>query len=60
MWVEKLTLYILSCVHLVVFDECVVFVGEDLPFPDSYPVSCLLGCVDVVDVIPQDEYRHQV
>lgn len=26
-------------------------------FPQDYPSSCLLGCVDVVDVPPQDEYR---
>lgn len=22
--------------------------------------SCLLGCVDIVDVLPQDEYRQKV
>jgi hypothetical protein len=26
-------------------------------FPPHYPTSCLLGCVDVVDVLPQEEYR---
>ena len=25
--------------------------------PTSYPSACLLGCVDVLDVLPQDEYR---
>ena len=26
-------------------------------FPSNLPTSCLLGCVDVVDVLPQEEYR---
>jgi len=26
-------------------------------FPPHYPTSCLLGCVDVEDVLPQEEYR---
>jgi len=32
---------------------------EDVPleFPQHYPPGCLLGCVDVVDVLPQEEYR---
>ncbi|CAG2065977.1 unnamed protein product, partial [Timema podura] len=29
----------------------------DLRFPTQYPVSCLLGCVNVVDCLPQEEYR---
>lgn len=29
-------------------------------FPSDYPVGCLLGCVDMVDCLPQDEYRQQV
>ena len=24
----------------------------------NLPTSCLLGCVDVVDVLPQEEYRE--
>nr|CAD7603333.1 unnamed protein product [Timema genevievae] len=32
-------------------------VDEDLRFPTQYPVSCLLGCVNVVDCLPQEEYR---
>ena len=31
----------------------------DLAFPQNYPVGCLLGCVEVVDVLPQEEYRVQ-
>lgn len=27
-------------------------------FPTEYPSGCLLGCVDVVDVLPQDEYSE--
>ncbi|CAH1254531.1 TRIP4 [Branchiostoma lanceolatum] len=30
-----------------------------LQFPKDYPVACLLGCVDVADVLPQEEYREQ-
>merc|ERR1712150_433721 len=30
----------------------------DIPFPMNLPTSCLLGCVDVVDVLPQEEYRE--
>ena len=32
---------------------------SDLEFPQNYPVGCLLGCVEVVDVLPQEEYRVQ-
>ncbi|KOC68597.1 Activating signal cointegrator 1 [Habropoda laboriosa] len=34
-----------------------VLKDEKLKFPESYPTSCLLGCVSVVDVLPQEEYR---
>ncbi len=29
-------------------------------FPASYPSGCLLGCVDVVECLSQEEYREQV
>lgn len=32
---------------------------QRLTFPSQYPVGCLLGCVDLVDCLPQDEYRIQ-
>lgn len=28
-----------------------------IPFPKSYPKSALLGCVDVVDIWPQDKFQ---
>lgn len=28
-----------------------------LRFPSGYPTSCLLGCVNIVDCLPQEEYR---
>ncbi|XP_042898436.1 activating signal cointegrator 1 isoform X1 [Parasteatoda tepidariorum] len=28
-------------------------------FPQTYPTGCLLGCVDVVDCLPQEEYKNQ-
>ncbi|XP_069682048.1 activating signal cointegrator 1 [Periplaneta americana] len=31
--------------------------GERLRFPSQYPTSCLLGCVNVIDCLPQEEYR---
>ncbi|KAK2718806.1 hypothetical protein QYM36_005971 [Artemia franciscana] len=31
---------------------------ENLVFPEAYPTGCLLGCVDVSDVLPQEEYRN--
>ena len=33
--------------------------GGQKTFPDNLPVSCLLGCVDVVDVLAQEEYRER-
>ena len=35
-------------------------VENEVWFPSDYPVGCLLGCVDMVDCLPQDEYRQQV
>jgi len=34
--------------------------GALLPFPQVYPVGCLLGCVNVDDCLEQDVYRQQV
>ncbi|KAJ1530934.1 hypothetical protein ONE63_005771 [Megalurothrips usitatus] len=31
--------------------------GENLHFPEHYPVGCLLGCVTVTDCLAQEEYR---
>ena len=31
--------------------------ADEMPeFPKDYPVSCLLGCVDVKDVLSQEDY----
>lgn len=32
--------------------------ADNLPFPASYPTSCLLGSVDVADVMSQEDYRE--
>lgn len=32
---------------------------QDPIFPKNYPCSVLLGCVEVVDVLSNDEYRKQ-
>ncbi|XP_076645075.1 activating signal cointegrator 1 isoform X2 [Halictus rubicundus] len=31
--------------------------NEKIRFPESYPTGCLLGCVTVTNVLPQEEYR---
>ena len=31
----------------------------EIEFPKDLPVSCLLGCVDVDDVMAQEEYREK-
>lgn len=31
--------------------------NKTIKFPEAYPTSCLLGCVTVTDVLPQEEYR---
>ncbi|XP_049814796.1 activating signal cointegrator 1 [Schistocerca nitens] len=36
-----------------------VLKGDRIKFPSSYPTSCLLGCVNVVDCLPQEEYRER-
>ena len=36
------------------------FLEKELCFPANYPVGCLLGCVDVIDCLSQEEYREQV
>ena len=33
--------------------------GKAPAFPTSYPTSCLLGCVDVVDCMSQEDYRER-
>lgn len=37
----------------------IILKDENLTFPKHYPSGCLLGCVDVIDVLPQEEYRRQ-
>ncbi|XP_071512017.1 activating signal cointegrator 1-like [Diadema antillarum] len=33
--------------------------SDDLQFPEHFPVGCLLGCVDVVDCLSQEDYREK-
>lgn len=42
-----------------VIDQHRQFVDEDVAFPEEYPTSCLLGCVNVQDVLSQVEYRNR-
>jgi len=32
-------------------------ISEKIKFPETYPTSCLLGCVTITDVLSQEEYR---
>ncbi|KAL8561300.1 hypothetical protein ACOMHN_047155 [Nucella lapillus] len=32
----------------------------EVDFPADYPAGCLLGCVDMVDCLSQEDYRHKV
>merc|ERR1712228_755882 len=32
---------------------------EEIPFPTEYPTTALLGCVDMVDCLSNDEYQKQ-
>lgn len=32
---------------------------QRLEFPASYPTGCLLGCINLVECLPQDTYREQ-
>ncbi|XP_071106236.1 activating signal cointegrator 1-like [Haliotis cracherodii] len=36
-----------------------LYTDPNISFPSNYPVGCLLGCVDVVDCLSQEEYRQQ-
>lgn len=36
------------------------FFTENVTFPSQYPTGCLLGCVDMVDCLAQEQYREKV
>ncbi|XP_077174356.1 activating signal cointegrator 1 isoform X2 [Paroedura picta] len=36
-----------------------VLLQKDLEFPKDYPSGCLLGCVDVIDCLSQEQFREQ-
>ena len=37
----------------------VLYGDENVAFPKQYPVSCLLGCVDLVDCLAQEGYKEE-
>ncbi|XP_073508935.1 activating signal cointegrator 1 isoform X2 [Phyllobates terribilis] len=37
-----------------------VLFHKDVKFPKDYPTSCLLGCVEVVDCLPHEQFKEQV
>jgi len=45
-------MYVVSANYISSF-----FTGSRLHFPSQYPTSCLLGYVNIVDCLPQEEYR---
>ncbi|XP_032089409.1 activating signal cointegrator 1-like [Thamnophis elegans] len=36
-----------------------VLLQEDLEFPEDYPSGCLLGCVDLIDCLSQEQFQEQ-
>ena len=40
--------------------EAAYTLRPELKLPENYPISCLLGCVDVVDCLSQEDYRTKV
>ncbi|XP_040269700.1 activating signal cointegrator 1 [Bufo bufo] len=36
-----------------------VLLHKDIHFPKDYPTGCLLGCVNVVDCLAQDQFKEQ-
>ncbi|XP_069621829.1 activating signal cointegrator 1 isoform X1 [Ranitomeya imitator] len=36
-----------------------VLLHKDIKFPKDYPTSCLLGCVEVVDCLPHEQFKEQ-
>lgn len=34
--------------------------AENLPFPEHYQQSVILGCVEVTDCLSQEQYRERV
>ncbi|XP_004687741.2 PREDICTED: activating signal cointegrator 1 isoform X2 [Condylura cristata] len=33
--------------------------GKDVEFPNDYPSGCLLGCVDLIDCLSQNQFKEQ-
>uniref|UniRef100_A0A8D0B447 Activating signal cointegrator 1 n=1 Tax=Salvator merianae TaxID=96440 RepID=A0A8D0B447_SALMN len=36
-----------------------ILLGNDLEFPQDYPSGCLLGCVDLIDCLSQEQFKEQ-
>uniref|UniRef100_A0ACB8E5J1 Activating signal cointegrator 1 n=1 Tax=Sphaerodactylus townsendi TaxID=933632 RepID=A0ACB8E5J1_9SAUR len=36
-----------------------ILLQKDLEFPKDYPSGCLLGCVDLIDCLSQEQFREQ-
>ncbi|XP_053318517.1 activating signal cointegrator 1 [Spea bombifrons] len=36
-----------------------VLLDKDVAFPKDYPTGCLLGCVEVVDCLPLEQFKEQ-
>ena len=37
-----------------------VILDSDVEFPNDYPSGCLLGCVDLIDCLSQNQFKDQV
>ncbi len=42
------------------YEDYYASIGCSKKFPKEYPISAILGCVDVVDVMSREEYRTKV
>lgn len=46
--------HIICLIKLIYYIFCL-----DIEFPKRYPIGCLMGCVNVVDCLSQEEYIIQ-
>ena len=56
--------YVCLFVKVITANGLLIFlfltIGIEVSFPAAYPTSCLLGCVDMVDCLSQEDYSEQV
>ena len=59
LWMKSLSL--IEDEHRLIIVNCwCLCTDPHLHFPSDYPAGCLLGCVDLVDCLSQEDYRQKV